>query len=190
MSCLIEGYEYCSTQVNVPSPTKNKFINFAKKIPKEELYNKTGYGISEEPHITVLYGIEKTEDDDKLKFLIKSSGINQIKATLGSLTKFETDDFDVLKVSVNSKELTKLHNLIKQNIDNADKHPRYNAHLTIAYMKKGEADKYLGDKIFSDMTLKFNRIMYSNADGKQKPIALPKRNITEFKLMCKELFGI
>jgi 2'-5' RNA ligase len=190
MAITGNGYQYCSTQVNLPTSYKNKIIKFAKSIPKQELYNETGYGITDDPHITVLYGIKNEEDFDKLKFLIKSSMICQINATLGTLSKFENEKFDVLKVSVNSKELTKLHNMIKKNIDNADEYPRYNSHLTIAYMKKGEADKYVGDKTFAGTELKFNRIMFSNKKGGYTPITLPKPTISEFRQMCRELFGL
>ena len=59
-------------------------------------------------------------------------------------------------------------------LDVEESHPVYNPHATIAYVKKGEAKKYAGNKIFSGINLHLDKIVFVNNKNKETEILLKK----------------
>jgi hypothetical protein len=52
--------------------------------------------------------------------------------------------------------------MIRKNFDNNYKWPQYNPHVTLAYVKKGTCNEYVGNKTFEGMKVMFETFMYSN----------------------------
>lgn len=179
---LSEAYDFSSTQVNIPDSDKNKFINFCKSIPKENIYNDPlddTKGIEDEPHITVLYGLH-TDDVNDVKNVLKDF-TGSITVKLGKISLFKNDKFDVLKIDVESDDLKKLNSIIKT-LKNENKYPVYHPHLTLAYVKKGTCDKYEGDSRFEGQSYTFDHILFSEKHTSNKnKIKLIKDRIQENK---------
>ena len=51
----------------------------------------------------------------------------------------------------------------------------YVPHSTIAYMKKGTANKYIGNEEFKNITNDFNEITFSSKDGNHYKIKLQEK---------------
>jgi 2'-5' RNA ligase len=160
---LFEQYEYSCALVDIPKSDESAFVNLAKTIPSKDLYiNKSENinGIEDEPHITVLYGLTDETPENVIKKLSKVKGT--AKATLGKVSVFKDNPkFDVIKVDVNSPSLKKLNDLLRQ-LDNECKFKTYKPHLTLAYVKKGKGDKYIGDTRFEGKSYQFSEIVFSS----------------------------
>lgn len=136
-----------STQLTLPVATAEPFKEFARQIPDSEVYHRadeTGrddFGIETEPHITVLYGLTE-HTPEPIRRIAASQG--PITVTLGKLSIFEQDEYDVLKVDVTGDDsaLRALNAEIKK-LPNEQTFPDYTPHLTLAYLKKGEGKKYV-----------------------------------------------
>ena len=165
-------HDYSSTQVDLPAAEAKPVKDFGKDIPDEEIYTDPedpSYGRAESPHITVKYGIH-TLDPEKVRPLLEGQGA--ITAKLGKVSIFESDDYDVVKVNVESAELRALNKKIAENIEVTDTHPKYHPHVTIAYVKKGEGKKYVGNKSFEGKEITFESLVFSGKDGKTETFKL------------------
>lgn len=127
---------------NVPEIRKLQQI-----IPTEELYDPEdgSYGLEEEQHITILYGLDKHLSTQLLispEFpKIEDYGLIQ----LNGITLFENEKFDVLKVDVYNPLLNQLFDFLVKNYPNENSHPEYHGHMTIAYLKSGCGKQYVND---------------------------------------------
>ncbi len=145
--------EFSCVLASLGEPLKKIFKDLANSIPEEEIYNPKEdpkYGREEKPHATILFGIH-SQNPKEVEFLLSSKP--KISATLEDFSLFEPEDkeYDVLKVSLVSKDLTELHDLLKQSLDNTESFPEYNPHLTIAYLKKGKGKNYVGDTSWANV---------------------------------------
>ena len=145
-------------------PQKDDILEFIKKIPNECVYEEVGenYGKEANPHVTVMYGLSPIEETRVKELLNKVP--KKIVAELGKISKFSNTDtpYDVLKIEVKSPHLNKIHEMIRKNFDNNYKWPQYNPHVTLAYVKKGTCNEYVGNKTFEGMKVMFETFMYSN----------------------------
>jgi len=156
-------YSYASTQVNLPENVAKNIIEWGKKnIPDSKLYEDPeddSMGREDTIHCTVLYGLVDEDPDPVRKIL---QGESPIKATLGKISLFENEDYDVVKIDVKSKDLHRIHNKLKDNLENEDKFPEYQPHITIAYVNPGEGKTYSGSDEFEGIELNFNKIRFSS----------------------------
>ena len=145
-------------------PQKESMLEFIKKIPNECVYEEVGenYGKEANPHVTVMYGLSPIEETRVKELLNKVP--KKIVAELGKISKFSNADtpYDVLKIEVKSPHLNKIHEMIRKNFDNNYKWSEYNPHVTLAYVKKGTCNEYVGNKTFEGMKVMFETFMYSN----------------------------
>lgn len=113
------------------------------KIDKEDLYkpDEGRYGIEDKPHITVLYGfhdevVSKTITDKLGELLFMP-----INITIDGIDIFENQDYDVVKLNVESEELRHLNKLCSE-LPHTTDYPDYKPHMTLAYVQKGLGSKY------------------------------------------------
>ena len=162
-----ETYDNHSTQFDLSDVMSEKdfsFIRLQMNISNELLYIKdSSFGKESDPHITILYGLTKECDYFKLRAFCKDFGTIQIK--IGDISKFESDEYDVIKLSVESKELHDLHNYIKTNFDNVFSFPDYTPHITLAYVQKGSCDHMLGPCEWTGTEYLFNEFKFSHNEG-------------------------
>jgi len=145
------------------TPIKHKI-----KIPDKELYmeynenNLPMYGLETDLHCTVVYGFENTYNDKLIKKLQKiTNSFGTINLEITDVSTFSSENYDVLKFDVNSPQLETMNEIITKLFKPVITHPIYHPHITIAYLKKGYADKYCG-KFNNSVEIKSNEYVYSN----------------------------
>lgn len=134
--------EYAFLMVDYETPSIIKDLQ--KKIPSRELYTEEDnedYGLEKQSHVTLVPCLDNDIDIDKLKSYLKP--IDEYDIVLTDISKFECEKFDVLKCAVKSKALKDTNKEIVDKFETHSEYKDYNPHMTIAYMKKGMADKYL-----------------------------------------------
>lgn len=156
--------EYAFLMVDYETPSIIK--NLQKKIPSRELYTEEDnedYGLEKQSHVTLVSCLDNDIDIDKLKSYLKP--INEYDIVLTDISKFECEKFDVLKCAVKSKALKDTNKEIVDKFETHSEYKDYNPHMTIAYMKKGMADKYLKKILDKLILLKAKNFNFSYFDG-------------------------
>lgn len=171
----IEEKKLGSTQVNIPKKEAKQFVQFAKEISDEDVYKPEtegeidGYGRETEPHVTALYGLKDVKPEDVKKVI---EGVGDVELTLGKTSIFENDDYDVLKIDVESPKLGEINKLLKENLDYESDFPDYKPHLTIAYLQKGKGKDYVGNDRFEGQKIKLSELLFSDAERNKTSISL------------------
>ncbi len=140
------------------------------EIDDDDLYlgaeGETGFGKETDPHVTILYGIHTDVPDEDVEKLIDK--VKEPNVSLGKVSSFSNPKFDVIKFDVESAALHKYNKLFKT-LPHTSTFPEYHPHVTIAYLKKGMADKYI--KKLNErkpLDVEVNNIGYSKANGDRK----------------------
>ena len=133
-------YEYGCLMLDFDLPNWNSFLD---KIKIEDLYKSENerYGLEDKPHITILYGFHDEVNAETIRECLGGEVNTPIKIKIDSIDIFENEEYDVVKLNVESSQLRKLNALCKKLPYTTD-YPDYNPHMTIAYVKKGEGAKY------------------------------------------------
>lgn len=164
-------YDYSCLMLDFPKDIAAKVIKWGKdNIDNKNLYTDgDGKGREDHIHTTVCYGIKPEVKFDEIK---KKCDLKPIKVSLGKIAKFDTDeDYDVIKVDVNGKDLHKLHKEIEKEIGcPGNTYPEYKPHLTIAFVKKGSCDDLIGESPFEGDEFELNGYDYSQAGKENKHI--------------------
>ena len=157
----MEKPKYAFLMVDYDTPSFIK--NLHSIIPEDELYyqddNKDKYGCEKNTHITIVPCLDNKADIEKIKKLIDP--LTHYKVLLTNISKFECQDYDVLKASAKSMILTDTNRRVCDEFDTFSEHDDYDPHVTIAYMKKGMADKYLQQMLSPLVVLEPKNFHYS-----------------------------
>lgn len=140
-----------------------------------------------EPHITILYGIHEGEPNDKILSVITNREV--VEYNVLGIDYFDTEDYDVLKFKVDSYQLERMNSELRELVKYTNEYPDYDAHITIAYLKKGTGKKYVR-KFKEPITLKSKKFKLSmppsevvlyNTDGEllDKPQSVDEPFISE-----------
>lgn len=166
------NYTYGCAMLKVKVP---EIKNIHSIIKPEDLYIGEGndqYGMEKETHITLLYGLHDQVTPNEIQTII-----NEFKFPSSLLIKnisiFDNPEYDVLKLDIEKIFLSKVHKKLSE-LPNSEKYPEYHPHLTIAYLKKGKAQKYIGmfeDEVH-DFDLSVLNGIYSENTGKKSLIKL------------------
>jgi len=147
------------------------------KIDEKDLYTEEEdrtYGLEDEPHCTLLYGLEDSVTPDQIKQIVK--GIKFGKLRLYNMSLFENDKFDVLKFDVGyvDKKHSFLHdcNEALSELPFNNQYPDYHPHMTIAYLKPGMGNKYVMAFDNEEHEVYPNHIIYSEPDNTKTQIAI------------------
>lgn len=119
-----------------------------KKIPVEELYTEDGsddYGLEKCTHVTLVPCLDRHLDVDTIKKELMSLG--KYAVLLHNISKFEGEKWDVLKCDVGNMNLLDTNKHICSKFPTFSEFKDYKPHMTIGYLKKGMADKYLKESI-------------------------------------------
>lgn len=169
-----EEYEFSCTMAYLPKDLAERAVKLALQIgdcclhdPKDEDH---GYGRELEPHITVKFGTH-TDNPDDIKDALGSMG--PIRAKFGRVSRFEdNEDYDVLKVDVVSDDLAEANKRIGKGCECTDSYPNYQPHLTVAYVKKGEASHMDGSKELDGIEAVFDELTFCDTVGNRHIIPL------------------
>lgn len=144
----------------------NDFIEkIQSKIKKEHLYTEEDnddYGIEKNPHVTLVPCLNNDVDINKLKTYLDD--ISEYDIILTDVSKFECENFDVLKCAVKSNKLIETNKKIVKDFETHSEYKDYTPHLTIAYMKHGMADKYTENILPKLIHLKPKNFHFSYVD--------------------------
>ncbi len=154
----VNGHSYSWVYINLPKDVQKTILALGKEIDPEDLFaGEAENGLEKDPHITVKYGL--TIDDQKAvrECLEGEKGGN---VTIGKSSIFECDEYDVVKLTVTSKTLERLHTQLNC-LPHNDKHPEYKPHATIAYVKKGMGKKY-DNKFSVNVTFEISECYFGN----------------------------
>lgn len=139
-------FDYSIIEAIYPGEITRDLLGFVQdEIADEDVYIDKGIkGKEDTPHITILYGIKEQKPNiEKITQVIKNHPRAATVNWLG-LGKFEAPNHDVLLIKIQSEDLAELFRDFNQLYpDNANSYPNYIPHTTLAYLKKGMADKYI-----------------------------------------------
>lgn len=168
---ITADYDYASTQVNLPGDIAKRIMDWGKEnIPDEKVYDTDeDKGRDDDPHITILYGIV---EDDPQQVIDLFQGKPPVTATLGKVSFFENDDYDVVKISVESEDLASFQKSLWDGVEHESDYPEYKPHVTIAYVKPGSGSLYSGVTEFEGTEVTFDTIVFSPSDGETTDIRL------------------
>lgn len=168
-------YSFSSVQINFGGSLAHKIVQWGEHHIKEsDLFSDPddpSFGREDEMHITVLYGIHTTSLN-KIKNLLK--GQKPFEVNLGKVTMFDKADkpFSVVKIDVESEELKKLHDMLKNSLKVTVTYPIFRPHITIAYIKKKHCEDIKGNRDFEKSKLPINYLTFSSKDGTKTKIKL------------------
>jgi|TARA_R110000822_G_scaffold59269_4_gene147921 2'-5' RNA ligase len=157
-------YSYGCVMLYMSPPAK--FWSLVQAAVKEEdVCTEDGLGRETEPHLTVLYGIHADVPDEDVEAIIDS--LKAPELTLNKISIFDTNDtFDVLKFDVEGKGLHDMNAKFAE-LPHTTDYPDYHPHATIAYLKSGEGEKYIG-RLDEPYVLTPSKVVYCKPDGTKK----------------------
>jgi hypothetical protein len=163
-------YDYASTQVTLSSGDAKKIMDWGNEnIPDEDISEGDNEGREDTPHITILYGIVDQAPQQVIDLL---QGKPAVRATLGKVSIFENDDYDVVKISVESEDLAEFQEILWEEVEHESDYPEYKPHVTIAYVTPGSGSLYSGITEFEGTELTFDTVVFSASDGETTDIPL------------------
>lgn len=142
-------------------------------INEEDLYDPKedpSFGRENNPHATILFGLHSDIEDEKIIEKIKE--LKEPKINVGEISFFDGKDCDVIKFDLKSDDLVKANKVFTKFPHTTD-FPDYHPHTTIAYVKKGKADKYI-KKLNGVKPINFSvsKFVYSKTDGSKKYVKI------------------
>lgn len=149
---------------------QDKWKELQDSIEEDDIYfgdeENTGFGREMDPHVTILFGLHADVPDEDVEDLINK--MKKPKLTIKKISSFTNDKFDVLKFDVESKDLVEDNKNFKT-LPHTSTYPNYHPHMTIAYLKKGMAEKYV-EKLKNNKPIEntVTNVLYSKADGSKK----------------------
>lgn len=158
-----ESHSYGCAMVYFNFP---EMAEFHSQIDPTDVYtddSDSSYGLEDEPHTTLLYGLHSPEIEDSVVIdICKSMPIGPM--TLVNASLFENEKYDVLKLDVQNSNLYKINEELCK-LPYTTNFPDYHPHSTIGYLKPGTGKKYVD--LFRNKSYEVNpiKIVYSKPDG-------------------------
>jgi len=164
-------YDYSSSQINMNEEWTSIFLDRGRElISKKDL---SGTGLETNPHVTVLYGIHDLDPSPKIVDIIET--YPRFNITLGAVSLFKEDAFNVVKVDVESSDLYSLRGAFMNNCYFTDKHPEYIPHMTVGFVKPESCNHLDGSLAFKGMSFVAEEVVYSCKDGVKRFLTLGLR---------------
>jgi 2'-5' RNA ligase len=158
-------YEYGAVMVFFSFPELKRIQQL---VDKQDVYIRKGdktYGLEDQPHVTLLYGLYDGLSEEVVGLLLKDVVFGECK--LHNISVFRNEKYDVLKFDVSGTGLKKANSKLKQ-LPYTNDFPEYHPHLTIGYVKKGKGDYYadlIKKQKLNNFILTPNKIVYSEPNG-------------------------
>jgi hypothetical protein len=160
-----ENLNYSCLMLYADIPNWKEKTNF---IFKDDIYEKDGdYGYEKEPHVTVVYGFHDDEVDKKELYEKIEELIRPLTVTIQKISFFECEDYDVVKFEVPISSQLRGYRKAFLKFPNTQTYKKYEPHMTICYVKKGEGERY-AKKLEKSFKVKFNKAVYSTPDENKK----------------------
>lgn len=155
---------YGCLMLMMPSHIKEQALYIASQIDHNDLHE---IGIEDETHVTVKYGFNEGVTPGQITQTIQ--GLLPVTIQIGDLSLFENDEFDVLKLNIESAKLRRMNEAVSE-LDVIEGRPNYTPHMTIAYLKSGTGRSYLGlNNPLKGISTR-GELVYSDKDKNKSPI--------------------
>ena len=149
---LEDVYSSSSTQINLPDGLSDLLLKWGvAMIPEKHLYydEKGELGREKELHITTKYGLTGDRPSKELREILSTTVPFTVR--LGKVSLFKNDEYDVVKVGVESPPLRNLNAAITAQCACApSKFKDYTPHVMLAYVKSGTCSDLAGLNPFRD----------------------------------------
>lgn len=167
---LTEARQFSCLMAMISEDQTDPLKKFQKTIKEDHLHEEEGeeYGLQSDFHVTVLYGIHETSPKSTFDLL---QGESEFFVSLGDVTLFENENYDVLKIDVTSGELRRLNLEVRKSVEYTSKFNDYKPHITLAYLKKGKGSLYLSS-IFRGTKMRVGEMVFSASGGKKTSLFL------------------
>jgi 2'-5' RNA ligase len=140
-------------------------------IDEEDVYIKPhdkSYGLEEQPHVTVVYGIHEDEIDEETIANVIKENMKPLTVTIDEVDIFEGDEYDVVKYNIPVTDQLMEYRKLFLKFPNTQSYPDYHPHMTIAYVKPGTGKKYKR-KLREPFEVTFTKGVYSWHDNPEDP---------------------
>lgn len=161
--------KYAFLMVDFETPRFIKDIQ--NRIGKQELYipenpeEKFSYGLETETHATIAPCLDNDTDLNELKKYLFP--LSEYKTMISDVSIFYNDEYDVLKCNVRCDALHRTNAEIKKHFELHTEFKEYHPHITIAYLKKGYAEKYVMNFIPQSVFLTPKFFSYGLFEGEE-----------------------
>lgn len=160
-------YEYGCAMLYFDFPTLLKIQDVINPKDIYEDPDDDSFGLEDEPHITLLFGLHKEVTDEEVEDIVKSFVYRPIK--LSKLSIFDNPDYDVLKFDIDEKSrggniLYKVNKELKK-LPFTSNFPDYHPHMTVGYLKSGTGEKWSEKINIGDFTIVPKFVIYSKPDS-------------------------
>ena len=168
----IGAYSYSCLMASIrPEDAFSVIRSITATVAPSDLVWGDGNGVELDPHVTVLYGIHERSAKP---FVSMCSEIEPFHIAATRLSIFEGGEYDVLKLDSESPTLVEMNEIIRTKFEHTSSFPDYHPHLTIGYLKKGAASKYVGDGDTRGITtLCVNGFVFSSSSSIRGKVSIP-----------------
>lgn len=168
-------YKYGCLMLNF-NVTKTWWEQIQKNILDVDIVRVDGANGREkyrDAHVTLLYGFHKNIDVEDVKEIALEQPVRNIIAS--KVSYFSSSKFDVVKFEFEYSFLTLMNRNLKR-LRHTSSFPTYNAHMTIAYVRKGMGQHYcdLINKKYT-RTLRPTEFVFSKYDGTKTKFDIDKK---------------
>ena len=146
-----------------------EMTDIQREIDPADIYEEEGdrtFGLEDEPHVTLLYGLDKEVTSKQVKDILNGFTFGKCKFHNASL--FE-NEYDVLKFDVDGDSLHKANKALCE-LPYKNDYPDYHPHATIGYLKKGAGKKYCDKLKGQEHLLSPTYAVFSQPDGTKNKI--------------------
>lgn len=163
-----QKYDYNCLMLYYDIPNWDEIVNSI--VNMDDIYTiDDEFGIENDPHITILYGLDKEVGIEDVKSLCKP--LAEYETTIDSISIFECEGYDVLKFNVNCPNVKETNSELTDTFEYTSDFDEYIPHMTIAYLKVGAGKKYC-KKLTKELVLYPSYFVYSTVDGEKEEFVL------------------
>lgn len=164
-------HKFATTQVELPPAAARRVLAVGQRIPDADL---TADGREDLPHVTVQYGLPGGVDPQALVTGLRGFGAFVVRlGRLNCFTGVEKGTADAVYAEVKSAKIRSLRQRIRE-LPHTDTQPSYIPHATVAYVRAGLGQKFVGDAALDGVLAVVRTLTLRDTDGTAYTISLDK----------------